>query len=95
MKSFAFPFVSGRGDLPSNGHLSHRCVASCNLECHGLRRRQFSPSLPPKLPLARIMYFAEQVALAKPKILSVSQANSKRTAFYGLVNERRLFRRRI
>jgi len=41
------------------------------------------------------MYFAEQVALAKPKILSVSQANSKRTAFYGLVNERRLFRRRI
>ena len=37
--TFALP---GQGELRSKGHLSHRCVASFDLESLGLRRRQLS-----------------------------------------------------
>jgi hypothetical protein len=39
--TYPFP-LPGQGDLRNKGHLSHQCVAYCELESLGLHRRQFS-----------------------------------------------------
>jgi hypothetical protein len=75
MKDSTFPLVF---DLRSNSHHSVHPATRKAVACVG-DSSVISP--PTKLQLARIIYFAEQVGLAKAKILPAIQANSGRTCF--------------